>query len=536
MTGVGPMLRRFRQRAGLTQQEVAQRAGISLGGLRDLEQGRVLRPRPANLRRLAEALCLSSEESAMLAGRNSGVAAGPDLRVQVLGPLTVRVDGAAVELRSAKQRALLGLLALSPNVPVPCSALVETLWECAPPATATALVRSHSSRLRRRLQPTIGDSILVAGPDSYRLAVTDEQLDVLRFRRLLGQARQHHRSGDHQRAIGLYQDVLRVWRGEPLVDVAALVDHPKVVALRREWRQAVLEFADIAGHHDQTVSALWRLIDEDPLNEAAHARLMLALFASGQQAAALGVFDRLRRRLADELGVAPGPVALEAHRRVLRREVGPLAETASTAGRLAMTVVTSRGRPGGLVPHPVTLGLLDRVGARRLLSQRLGAKRLAAEPTAVDDIIAACKGLPLALVIVAAGAVTRPHLPLARIAAELRSARELSGFASGDDPGTGLRAAFSWSYRALSPGAARLFRLLGRHPDPYVDVATAANLAGVPPLRVHPLLAELVRAHLLTEHHPGRFSCHDLLRAYAAELAVKTEASASTADVREASR
>ncbi|MFK5687966.1 hypothetical protein ACI3GN_15500, partial [Lactiplantibacillus plantarum] len=78
---------------------------------------------------------------------------------------------------------------------------------------------------------------------------------------------------------------------------------------------------------------------------------------------------------------------------------------------------------------------------------------------------------------------------------------------------------FSWSYHTLKPEAARLFRFLGVHPGPDIGVTAAASLAGMSPREVRPLLAELTRAHLIEEQAPGRYAFHDLLRAYAAELA-----------------
>jgi tetratricopeptide (TPR) repeat protein len=87
----------------------------------------------------------------------------------------------------------------------------------------------------------------------------------------------------------------------------------------------------------------------------------------------------------------------------------------------------------------------------------------------------------------------------------------------GGDSATDVRTVFSWSYRALGPAAARLFRLLGLHPGPDFCAPAAAGLLGTPQIR--PLLAELTRAHLLVEHQPGRYVLHDLLRAYAVEQA-----------------
>src|SRR5204862_1353220 len=121
--------------------------------------------------------------------------------------------------------------------------------------------------------------------------------------------------------------------------------------------------------------------------------------------------------------------------------------------------------------------------------------------------------------VVAARAATHPRLPLGAVAADLRDTCGRLALLTGDDPNSDVRAVFSWSYRALTPATARLFRLLGLHPGPDVSTAAAASLAGLPPDRARPLLGELTRKHLLTEHNPGRYTFHDLLRAYAAELA-----------------
>jgi tetratricopeptide (TPR) repeat protein len=187
-----------------------------------------------------------------------------------------------------------------------------------------------------------------------------------------------------------------------------------------------------------------------------------------------------------------------------------------------VAIVTSRNQLAGLIAEgacPLTVDLLAAADARGLLARRLGAARIAAEPDAVDEIIAGCARLPLALAIAAARAATRPGFPLAVAAAELHeTSRTLDAF-DGDDPATNVRAVFSWSYRALSDDAARLFRLLGLHPGPDISIFAAASLAGIAEGQARQLLAELTRAHLLAEHVPGRFTLHDLLRSYADELA-----------------
>jgi hypothetical protein len=167
----------------------------------------------------------------------------------------------------------------------------------------------------------------------------------------------------------------------------------------------------------------------------------------------------------------------------------------------------------------LTLDLLTAADAWELLSRRLGPGRLAAEPGAAEEIIGLSARLPLALSVVAARAATYLGFPLATLADELRQARGgLDAFASGDIS-TDVRAVFSWSYDLLSADAARLFRLLGLHPGPDTTLPAAASLAGLPVRRASPLLAELTRAHLVTQHAPGRYAFHDLLRAYASELA-----------------
>jgi tetratricopeptide (TPR) repeat protein len=160
----------------------------------------------------------------------------------------------------------------------------------------------------------------------------------------------------------------------------------------------------------------------------------------------------------------------------------------------------------------VRLDLLPEAEARHLLERRLGSERIAGEPRAVAEIVERCAGLPLALAVVAARAATYPDFRLGEIATELRSG--LGSFASGDGA-TDLWTVFSSSYRALEPPEQRLFRLLALHPGPSVTAEAAAALvdAPVPATRRH--LAELTRTHLLTEHRPGRYTTHDLLRAYA---------------------
>lgn len=187
-----------------------------------------------------------------------------------------------------------------------------------------------------------------------------------------------------------------------------------------------------------------------------------------------------------------------------------------------LTIVTSRGDLSGLVAadgaHPLRLGVLDDNGAHGLLADRIGADRVAREPAAADDIVRACGHLPLALAVVAARAATNPDFPLAALATELAESRDRLDVLSTADASFDVRAVFSWSYHGLSRQAAALFRLLALAPGDDIAVGAVAALLGQSPTTARGLVAELARAQLATEHRPGRYTCHDLLAAYAEEL------------------
>nr|BFE64694.1 BTAD domain-containing putative transcriptional regulator [Dactylosporangium thailandense] len=191
-----------------------------------------------------------------------------------------------------------------------------------------------------------------------------------------------------------------------------------------------------------------------------------------------------------------------------------------------LTVVTSRDPLRSLVAiegaTPLVLGLLTVEQSRDLLTSRIGGPPHAAEPL-IDEIVERCARLPLALAVAAARITTRRHLPLAEATAELRDASTVLDALDGGDPVTDLRAVLSWSYLALGRDAARLLRLLGTHPGADIGELAAASLAGLPTVYTRSLLAELVSAHLVSEHTAKRYVLHDLLKAYAAEQSQATD-------------
>ncbi|MGI5498961.1 BTAD domain-containing putative transcriptional regulator [Lentzea sp. CA-135723] len=179
-----------------------------------------------------------------------------------------------------------------------------------------------------------------------------------------------------------------------------------------------------------------------------------------------------------------------------------------------VVLVTSRDDLAGLVArdgaHRITLGRLTEPESLALLRQVLGADRVDAELAAAVELARRCAGLPLAL-RVAADRAARPA-DLVAASADL-DALDVPG-----DPASGVRSALSWSYRALPPPAARLFRRLGRHPAPEHSAGSAAALTGVDLPAARRLLDVLRAAHLVEQTAPDRFVMHDLLRLYARQL------------------
>lgn len=191
----------------------------------------------------------------------------------------------------------------------------------------------------------------------------------------------------------------------------------------------------------------------------------------------------------------------------------------------AFVVVTSRDQLLPLVAagaHSMTLDVLPQAEARELLARRIGSDRVESEPRAVEAIVTACAGLPLALAIAAARSQTT-GFPLSAVASELGEADARLDALGAGSVTANVRRVFSWSYATLDRDTARLFRLQGLHPGPDISAAAAASAAGEESARVGRMLNELTRANLLIERAPDRYTFHDLLRAYARDLAHRTE-------------
>jgi DNA-binding SARP family transcriptional activator len=613
------------------------------------------------------------------------------IRFSVLGPVRVWRAGKELDTGPRQQQLILALLLVRAGKPVDVGELVDLLWTDARPASAVNVVHRYVGMLRRLLEPELPNRSsgrwLLRHGTWYRLAVDDASLDLMAARKLGAQARVLAGQGHSAAAINAYVQALDLWQGRCCAGLESVTRASSAfAAVDREAAVMTCDAADVtlrSGQARMVLPALWKAVGRDPLDEALHARLMLCLAANGQQAEALTMYDVLRGRLADELGIDPGAELVAAHQRVLRQqsssqptspgarseeqeadevaappvrpaqlppdlpfftgrrhelalldelltghddhatvtvaidgmpgvgkstlavrwahqavehfpdgqlfldlrgfapEEAPVSQADALrsllsglgvpshaipadvdakiglyrtmlAGRRILVVldnardaqqaaallpgapgcaalVTSRNQLTGLAvqgARMMTVEIPTLEDARQSLRARIGAARADAEPSALDAIIACCARLPLAMAVVGARAQGSPRFSLMSIAEELRAGREPLEALVADDPRSDVRRVFSCSYHALRPETGRLFRLLSLSNGTDISTVAAASLAGLSIRQTHESLGELTRGHLLVERFPGRFACHDLIRAYSAALAEEVEPAA----------
>jgi len=186
-------------------------------------------------------------------------------------------------------------------------------------------------------------------------------------------------------------------------------------------------------------------------------------------------------------------------------------------------IVTSRDPLTGLVARHgarrLDLDLLPPADAAELLHALIG-ERVRTEPDSAAELAGQCARLPLALRVAAEFAASRPAMTISQLTGELADERRRLFLLDADgDPRTAIRSVFSWSYRHLPADAARAFRLLGPHPGPDIDPAATAALTAATLEHSQLILDQLSCAHLIYSVQPGRYGLHDLLRAYAKDVA-----------------
>lgn len=261
--------------------------------------------------------------------------------IGLLGPLVVRSapvgdpGGAPVEaaVPGMRLRALLTRLAVGAGRPVGVAALSDAVWPDDAPTESANALQSLISRLRRVLGPTVG---LVSDPGGYLLQLPPDDVDITVFRRLCEAGARTLAAGDPGGARPDLVAALALWRGDPLPD-AGTADYagPIVAELHERHLQASSDLIETdlrAGNAGQVIAPLEDLVAQHPLRESTTGQLMRALADTGRTADALAVYDRLRIRLVDELGIDPDPRIRDLHLAILRGESGRRTEPPAPAG------------------------------------------------------------------------------------------------------------------------------------------------------------------------------------------------------------
>ncbi|OLT06947.1 transcriptional regulator [Pseudonocardia sp. CNS-004] len=276
------------------------------------------------------------------------------VRVEVLGPLRLVVDGEPVDVPGPKRRAVLALLALAEGRIVTVERLLDALWPSEVPASGRQALHTHVSRLRGHLGTAAAR--LQTRHDGYRLDLTAEELDVAQARSRLAKA------AADQDAFAVLREAHGLWRGPVLADLTDVAPIATAVQgcaqLHRDVTDALIAAGIAAGRGDEVRGLAADALATDPLREPAVLLLMRALAAAGRAAEALRIAREFRRRLADETGLDPSPALGELERDIAGGAAGPAAGRAET-------------------PAPPTTRLIGREDEVAALLRLLSVERLA---------------------------------------------------------------------------------------------------------------------------------------------------------------
>ena len=308
----------------------------------------------------------------------SGLARG--LAFAVLGPLEVSRVGRLVQLPSRKQRMLLACLLTAPGKLVSLDALATGLWGAKPPPSAELTLRSLVSRLRTALAPVAAlqsENLLHGHDGGYLLDVDSRGLDSTQFERLLDEGRVALTSGNAAAAVETLRVALGLWRGPAFAEIAHTPLAELVASgLERSRAEAVEVLAEAqlaVGEPAQALATLDPHLATHPLRERGREQRMLALYRLGRQAEALSVYQDLRHRLREELGVEPSPSLRHLQRRILLHDPDLDRRSAAVASGRPVPVPARLTSP--VLPIPLT-PLVGRAGDLVELVQLLGQARL----------------------------------------------------------------------------------------------------------------------------------------------------------------
>ncbi|WP_101783614.1 AfsR/SARP family transcriptional regulator [Nonomuraea indica] len=300
------------------------------------------------------------------------------LRFALLGPLRAWRHGRELDLGRPQQRSLLAMLVLRRGRAVSDGAAIEALWGEAPPVRATQSVRILVSRLRAVLEPGGPPwQVLTTVPGGYVLGCGPGTTDLDEFDALLAEAAAAQAGGDLTAAHARLTAALALWQGDPLAGLpgpAAEAERAALDLRRFDALERRLDLDLVLSRHREVIAELTTLCDRYPLRERLREMLMLALYRSGRQAEALGIFDDTRRRLADELGVDPDDALTTLYKRILDRDPSLSAPA------------PAEGPAPGPAPAQLPADVADFVGRDDLIGELAGLLRAGAAAVPVTVI------------------------------------------------------------------------------------------------------------------------------------------------------
>jgi DNA-binding SARP family transcriptional activator len=290
------------------------------------------------------------------------------VRFNILGPLDVRDDhDGPVTFSRRLHRATLSMLLLNAGQPCSVPSLVTALWGDSPPLSPEVSLRSCVYGVRKVLPD--GQRVLTH-PSGYLVKVGSGELDLHRFRELIGEGRDAIDEGNPVGAATLLTSALQLWREPALVDLPDLPDKDKLFDLHTEAQDTLMDARLALGRHRQVLAELRSTVTASPLREHAWAQLMTALYRCGARAEALASFSKIRMNLVTTHGIEPGPELQDLHRRILADDPGLVHRPAAGPPRARAHAGAALGTPACQLPASVA-DFTGRLGELTELLSRL---------------------------------------------------------------------------------------------------------------------------------------------------------------------
>jgi predicted ATPase/DNA-binding SARP family transcriptional activator len=234
----------------------------------------------------------------------------------ILGPLAVSTDaGEPVVVPGAKVRVLLADLLTNRNRVVSADRLIDDLWGEDAPANPLGALQVRVSQLRKALNDAEPGARELVESRSPGYLLRTPAVDADRFAELAV-------ASDVDRLTA----ALALWRGDAYADMAdeefVRAEADRLAGLRLTVHERLAAARLDRGEHDLVAAELGELVSRHPLRESLRVLQLRALYAAGRQTEALDSYAELRKRLADELGLDPGPELADLHRRILEQDAG----------------------------------------------------------------------------------------------------------------------------------------------------------------------------------------------------------------------